>query len=139
MSIPKKPSSASCFSALSSSLASWSHFSTWGRNSASANWRASCLISCISTVGIKSTPGLSTEPFSRNVIAQHWAWPVFVITEITMQHFHDRQTRIQTNQVCERERTHGVIHSELHYRIDRLCLGHALHQAEHRLIDHRHE
>jgi hypothetical protein len=44
-------------------------------------------------------------------LAQQRAWTIFIIAQIPMEHLHDEQDHIQPNQVCERQRAHGVIHA----------------------------
>src|SRR6266480_917145 len=64
---------------------------------------------------------------------------VFVLVEAVLEHFHDGETDIETDQVGERQRTQRMAHAELHDLIDRLRRRHALVDTKDRFIDHRHE
>ncbi len=46
---------------------------------------------------------------------------------------------VESDEVGERERSHRMVHAELHYAVDRLGRGHAFVQREDRLVDHRHQ
>ena len=56
-----------------------------------------------------------------------------------MQHLHDRDARVEPDQVGERERPHRMREAELRDRVDRLRLGDALHQRVGGLVDERHQ
>jgi hypothetical protein len=45
---------------------------------------------------VKTPARLSTEPSGINVFSQQGAWSVFSITQSTVQHLHNGQTRVQT-------------------------------------------
>ncbi len=64
---------------------------------------------------------------------------VLVVAQPLVQHLLDRQAGVEADEVGQRERPHGVVHAQLHHRVDHLRLGHTLHDAEDRLVDHRHQ
>ena len=54
-----------------------------------------------------------------------------------MQHFHDGQHHIQTDQVGQRQRSDGMVAAQLHALVDLDGTGHAVLQREDSLVDHR--
>ena len=56
-----------------------------------------------------------------------------------MQHLHDRDARVEPDQVGERERPHRMREAELRDRVDRLRLGDAFQQRVRGLVDERHQ
>lgn len=56
-----------------------------------------------------------------------------------MQHLHNRQTRINANEIRQLQRAHGHIRPILHDIIDILLLPHARLQTDDRFVDIRHE
>src|SRR5213593_74520 len=63
---------------------------------------------------------------------------VFALVEPVLEHFHDGETDIETDQVGERQWAQRMVHAELHDLIDRLRRRHPLVYTEDRFIDHRH-
>ena len=56
-----------------------------------------------------------------------------------MQHVEDGEADVEADEVGERQRSHRVVHAELHHRVDRLGRADAFHHREDRLVDHRHQ
>ena len=56
-----------------------------------------------------------------------------------MQDFHDRDARVEADQVCESERAHGMGESQRRDRVDRLRLRDTLHQRVGGLVHERHQ
>jgi len=56
-----------------------------------------------------------------------------------VQHVHDCQADIQTNEVGQRERAHRMIHPDFHDSVDRFASADAFHDGVDRLVDHRHQ
>ena len=56
-----------------------------------------------------------------------------------MKDLEDVEAHVEPDQIGECQRPHRVRHAELHHRVDCLAVGHALHQAVDRLVDHRHQ
>jgi hypothetical protein len=56
-----------------------------------------------------------------------------------VEHLHDRDARVQADQVGERQRAHRMVEAELRDRVDRLGLRDALHQRVGGLVDERHQ
>ena len=56
-----------------------------------------------------------------------------------MQDLHDRDARVEPDQVGERERPERMREAEPRDRVDRLRLGDALHQRVRGLVDERHQ
>ncbi len=54
-----------------------------------------------------------------------------------MQHLHDRQTGIQTDEIGQFQRPHRMVRAEFHRRVDRLDVPDALIEGVDRLVDHR--
>src|SRR6266550_1768733 len=65
--------------------------------------------------------------------------PVLLHVEPLLQHFHDREAHVETDQIGERQGTERMTHAELHHLIDRLRRRDALVHAEDRFVDHRHQ
>src|SRR5579872_249749 len=85
----------------------------------SVSSNAACWVASASLITIKASAALAAEPTGGDVLAQQRTWTVLRITEAVVKHVHDRQARIQTDEVRKLQRPHGVIHTELHHRVDR--------------------
>ena len=90
-------------------------------------------------VVVEAAAGLPAEPPGGDVAAQERARRVLRIAEPLVQHLHDRDARVEPDQVGERERAHRVREPELRDRVDRLRLGDALHQRVRGLVEERHQ
>src|ERR1700716_609353 len=56
-----------------------------------------------------------------------------------MENVHDVDADVQSDEVGQFERTHGMVHAGLHHGVDRFRCGHALHHAIGCFVDERHE
>src|SRR6266516_4178601 len=139
--IPRKPSLPS---SSITSLGKWlvrSHSAAKGSIFSRANSRASST-TCSRTsiaVCIEPLPRFPAELPRRHHLFQERRGSVFLLVEPVLEHFHDRETDIETDQVGERQRTERMVHAELHDLIDRLRRRHAFVDTEDRFIDHRHQ
>lgn len=91
------------------------------------------------SVFIESPPTLSTQPAGIHVTLQQWTRPVFRIPKSFMQDIHDRETYVKSDEVGQRQRAHGMIHTELHYPVDALSSRHPFMKGKDCFINHRHE
>src|SRR5690554_7166847 len=73
----------------------------------------------ILVVFVETASRFLTEPAGFDILAQERAWAVFAIAESVVQHFHDIKARIESDKVSQLERSHRVVHAELHYFVDR--------------------
>src|SRR5207244_11581458 len=88
---------------------------------------------------VEAPSGLAAEPACLDVASQQWAGTVLVVAEPVVEHLHDRQARVEADQVGQPQWPHGVAHAQAHDRVDRVAVADALHQAVDRLVDHGHE
>src|SRR5438093_1508322 len=139
--IPRKPSLPT---SSITSRGKWlvrSHSAANGSILSRANSRASST-TCSRTsvaVDIEPLPRFSAElPRGHHPLEQRRR-TVLVLVEPVLEHLHDGETDIETDQVGERQRTQRMVHAELHDLIDRLRRRHPLVYTEDRFIDHRHE
>src|SRR3569623_494355 len=80
----------------------------------------------ITTASGPSTPSLSVSKFIwtlfllalRDVLVEQRTRTVLVVAELAMQHFGDREARIEADQIRELERAHRMVEAELHAGID---------------------
>ncbi len=56
-----------------------------------------------------------------------------------MQHVHDRQAGVETDEIRQFKRAHRVIGAQFHRAVDGLHRSHAFIQGINRLVDHWHE
>ena len=86
-----------------------------------------------------SSCGSRAPSSRRHHPAEQGACPVFRIAEPGVEDIEYREAHVEADEVCQRQRTHRVVHPELHHRVNRLRRAHALHEREHGFVDHRHE
>src|SRR3569623_296174 len=67
---------------------------------------------------VKAAQRLATEPAGRDVLAEQRTRTVLVVAELAMQHFGEREARIEADQIRELERAHRMVEAELHAGID---------------------
>src|SRR6476469_3925179 len=92
-----------------------------------------------SSVFVETAPRFAAEPAGRDILAEQRRRPILVVAELGVQHFRDRQARIEPDQIRQFERTHRVIQSELHALIDVLDRSERLLQREARLVQERNQ
>src|ERR671925_75324 len=145
--MPRNPSSPS---ASMTSRAKWavrSHSAANGSMRVRANSRASSTIwRCVSerpagsiAIDIEAPSALAPQAPRGYQLPQERRGTVLVVAQVALQHFENRETHVQADQVGERARAQGMVHAELHDGVDRLRGRHAFHHAERRFVDHRHE
>ena len=79
------------------------------------------------------------ETSSVHVVDQKRAWSILGVSELLIEHFHDGQASIKTDEIGQREWAHGHIGAKLHRLVDVLGCADALVQGENRLIDVGHQ
>src|SRR5207244_9898025 len=87
----------------------------------------------------EAATGLAAEPTGLHVLAQKRTRCVLGITQAAMQHLHDRDARVETYQIGEREWTYRMCESEFCDRVDCLRFGDAVHECVRSLVDERHQ
>src|SRR3954465_15165015 len=104
--MPKKPSSASCFTAAWGNSAFASHWAACGAISFCANSRAIITTSCVRTslVLIESSAALSAQPAGGDHFPKKRAGTVLVVAQPAVQDLENRYTDIQPDQIGERQR-----------------------------------
>jgi len=55
-----------------------------------------------------------------------------------VQDVHDGETDVEADEIGERERTHRMIHTELHNSVDAFARGHTFVKSKYCFVDHRH-
>src|SRR3989441_2549295 len=139
--IPRKPSLPS---SSITSRGKWlvrSHSAANGSIFSRANSRAS------STTCSRTSVAVDIEPLARfsaelsfgDHLLEQRRRPVLVRVEPLLQHLHDRETHVETDQIGEREGPERMLHAQLHHRIDALRGGDTILHAEDRLVDHWHQ
>src|SRR5436309_14472023 len=88
-----------------------------------------------SAVSVETAAGFAAEPAGRDVLAQKRARRVLLVAEALLEHLHDRDARVEADQVSERERPQRVGEAELGDRVDRLRRCDAVVQRPDRLVD----
>src|SRR6185437_11931929 len=146
VSMPRKLRSPSFLMSAGSKYESASHCLEYGTISAAAKSRATrCISRCSSVSGkrssilVESATCLAPEPAGCDVLFQQWTRTVLGIAKPVVHHVEYRNTGVEAYEIGERERTHWMVHAQLHHRIDCFRRPHTLHHAINRLVDHRHE
>src|SRR5882724_3758460 len=118
-----------------------SHSAANGSIFSRANSRASSTTCSRTSVAvcIEPLPRFSAELSFGDHLLEQRRRPVLLHVEPVLQHLHDGEAHVETDQIGERQRTERVVHAELHHLIDRLRRRDALVHAEDRFVDHRHE
>src|SRR5437762_8763852 len=138
--MPRKPSFPTSSITFLGNSQVRSHSAANGSIFSLANSRASSTTSrCSVAVSIEPLTRFSAEPSLGDHPLEQRRGPVFVRVEPVLQHLHDVEADVETDQIGERERTERVVHAQLHHLIDRLRCGDALVHAEDRFVDHRHQ
>src|SRR5258706_376838 len=139
--MPRKPSLASSsitsrgkWLVRSHSAANGSIFSRANSRTSSTTWARMSIAVCIEPLA-----RFSAELSFGDHLLEQRSRPVLLHVEPLLQHLHDREAHVETDQVGERQRTERVGHPELHHLIDRLRRRDALVHAEDGVVDHRHQ
>src|SRR5262245_11812169 len=127
--MPMKPSSASL------STFSWgnsqvsSYLLALGANSFSASSRAVSRIIRSSSVSskctslpfvcVKAATGFPAKMPRPHHLSEQRTGAVLIIAKAVMEDFHDAETRVESDQIGQSQGSHGMVHAQLHYRIDR--------------------
>src|SRR4051794_19403258 len=90
-------------------------------------------------VFVEARAGFPAQAARRDVLPQQRTRGVAVVTEAFLEHLHDRDARVEADQVGQGERAERVREAELGDGVDRLRLGDAVVQRPHRLVDERHQ
>src|SRR6185312_4387244 len=144
--MPRNPRSPSFLTSVGSKYESASHCLEYGTISAAAKSRATrCISRCSSVSGkrssilVESASCLASQPARRDVLLEERTGAILRIAKSVVHDLQDRDTGVESYEVSESERAHGMVHSELHHRVDSLGRANSLHHAIHSLVDHRHE
>src|SRR5690606_12636738 len=90
-------------------------------------------------IHVESPPRLTTEPSGGYVLPEQRTGSIPRVSKTLVQHLENRETGVQPDEVGKCERTHGMVHAELHHGVNGLRSPHTFHEAANRLVDHRHE
>src|SRR5438067_408662 len=63
-------------------------------------------------IDIEAPSALATEPPRRDHFPQQRRRTVLVVSQVALQHFEDRETHVQADQVGERQRAQRMVHPE---------------------------
>src|SRR5205823_7281707 len=91
----------------------------------------------VALVIVKPAPGFPPEPARFDIFHQKRAGAVFAVGEPLIEHLHDREARIEPDEIGQFERPHRMVGAKLHRRIDRRDRSDALIKRVDRLVDHR--
>src|SRR3990172_650048 len=80
--------------------------------------------------------GLSTEVTCVDHLPPQRGGTVLILSEVVLQDLHHGEHDVQADQICQRQRSDRMTHSQFHDRIDRLARPDALLKGEHGFIDH---
>src|SRR6266478_1262249 len=138
--MPRKPSLPS---SSTTSRGKWlvrSHSAANGSTFSRANSRASSTTCSRMSVAVDIEPRtrLAAQPSRRDHLCQEPRRRILV-TQALLQHLHDRETHVETDEIGEREGPERMLHAQLHHRIDALRGGDTILHAEDRLVDHWHQ
>src|SRR3990167_385940 len=92
-----------------------------------------------SALTIKTMTALAPEATGRHQFLEQGGRTVFGIAETLLKGLQNCQQGIQTDQVGQRQRPHGLTAAQLHAGVDVLGSGQALLQGEDGLVEHRHQ
>src|SRR5438067_9174864 len=87
----------------------------------------------------KAATRLAAESPGLHVLSQQGAGRVLWIAESVVQQFHDRDARVEPDQIGQSERPHRVREPQLRDRVDRFRLGDAFQHGVCRLVNERHQ
>src|SRR5512135_3075618 len=90
-------------------------------------------------VRVEAAAGLLPEVAGIDVLAKERARSVLRISQSLLQDVHHFEAGVESDQVGQRQRSHRVVRTHLHDRIDVGGPTDAFHQGVYRLVDHRHE
>src|SRR3954471_24310446 len=90
-------------------------------------------------VFVEARARFAAQTARRHLLTQQRTGGVAVVTETFLEHLHDRDARVEADQIGQGERAERVREAELGDGVDRLRLGDAVVQRPHRLVDERHE
>src|SRR5450432_1304398 len=71
-------------------------------------------VSCVenSLIAIKSSTAFFAQPSGVYHFDEEWTWTVLRVAQTILQHSHDIQTNIKTDEVCQSKRAHGMCHAK---------------------------
>src|SRR5947207_15989905 len=88
-----------------------------------------CRISPSRGVVVKAPAGLTPKPAPRHVFLQQWADAILWVTQALQHYVHNVNADIETNEIGKFQRTHGMVHAQLHDRVNSFRSRHAFHHA----------
>src|SRR5882762_5937598 len=118
----------------SHSAANGSIFSRANSRTRSTTWARTSIAVCIEPL-----PRFPAELSFGDHLLEQRCRPVFLHVEPLLQHLHDREAHVETDQIGERQGAERMLHAQLHHRIDALSGRDTILHAVDRLVDHWHQ
>src|SRR5262245_2615297 len=82
-----------------------------------------------SLVRVEALAALASEVARRHHPPQQGTRTIFRIADAVVKDVEEREAHLETDEIRERERSHGMIHAELHHGVDRVRRAHAFHDG----------
>ena len=60
-------------------------------------------------IGVKALSALSSQPAAVHHFSEQWMRAILRISCLSLQHLHDLQYDIESDQISERQRSHGAV------------------------------
>ena len=86
---------------------------------------------------IEADTGLDAEPLAADHLAKERAGGILVVACVSIDNIHDCQADVQSDEVTELKRSHGMIAAQLHSCVDTGDIGNAGVLDVDCLVDHR--
>ena len=93
-------------------------------------------LGAVRVVDVEALAGLDAQIAAPDHLAEKRAGTVLAVAGLVVEHIHDSQADVQSDEVAQLQGTHGVVGAQLHGRVDARNVGHALHLDEGGLVDH---
>jgi hypothetical protein len=90
-------------------------------------------------ISIEATGGFAAKPAGGGVLLEERAGAVFWVAQAFVENTHDVEADVETDEVGQLERAHGMVHAEFHDGIHGFGSGDAFHDAVGGFVDERHE
>ena len=90
----------------------------------------------VCVVNVEALTGLAAQIAATHHLADQRAGTVLAVAGLVVQHVHNGQADVQTDEVAQFQGSHGVVSAQLHGGVDASDIGNALHLNEGSLVDH---
>src|SRR6202790_2010059 len=70
---------------------------------------------------VEAAAGFASQPTRIDVLAQERTRTILRILEAVVEHLENREQRIEADEIGEFERSHRMVHAQLHHRVDRFA------------------